>query len=47
MLPHPLAACERAHQLAIKAARILIVDVLNNAVLFQLGRTQPVVIGEN
>ena len=40
VLPHPFAGRQRAHELAVQAARMLVIDVLDHAALFQLGRLQ-------
>ena len=38
MLADPFAAGQRAHQLAIESARMLVIDIFDHAALFQVGR---------
>ena len=40
MLADPIAGRQRAQQLAIEAARMLVIDILDHAALFQVGGSE-------
>ena len=40
MLPDPITSRQGAHQLAIQAARVLVIDILDHAALLQARRSQ-------
>ena len=37
MLPYPFAVSESAHQLAIESARVLVIDIFDDASFFEFG----------
>src|SRR5580698_5911855 len=42
MVTHPVAVGQSAHELAIQSARVLVVDIFDDAALLQAGRPQTV-----